>query len=178
MTIKIWWNAKNMRQTSLLWSWTDASISKVFSITYLTEVLPWQQAKYSSSGPDKGTQDKCDAPHRSNSNSLVLLLSAKMCSHFGDYWPIFVDVPAKRLNTAHRVPATSSLTHKACQKKATLLELASIFMAPPPHPLSKRTRQKFLNVSGREFASHFQNAMAFGQLAPMRSGGRKEKDLG
>lgn len=42
-------------------------------------------------------------------------------------------------------------------------------MAPHPHPLSKRTRQKFLNVSGREFASHFQNAMAFGQLAPMRS---------
>lgn len=100
-------------------------------------MLPWQQAKYSSSAPDKGTQDKCDAPHLSNSNSLVLLLSAKICSHFGDYWPIFVDVQAKRLNTAHRVPATSSVahtyTHKTCKKKATLLELASIFM-PPPHP--------------------------------------------
>lgn len=45
-------------------------------------------------------------------------------------------------------------------------------MPPLLPPLSKRTLQKFLNVSGREFASHFQNAMAFGQLAPMR--GREE----
>ena len=56
---------------------------KVISITYVTEVLPWQQAKYSSSAPDKGTQDKCDAPHLGNSNSLVLLLRQNMLSLWG-----------------------------------------------------------------------------------------------
>lgn len=58
-------------------------MQKVISITYVTEVLPWQQAKYSSSAPDKGTQDKCDAPQLSNSNSLVLLLRQNMLALWG-----------------------------------------------------------------------------------------------
>ena len=59
-------------------------MQKVISITYVTEVLPWQQAKYSSSSaPDKGTQDKCDAPHLGNSKSLVLPLRQNMLSLWG-----------------------------------------------------------------------------------------------
>ncbi len=74
---------KNTRKTFLFLSWTTVSMQKVISITYVTEVLPWQQAKYSSSAPDKGTQDKCDAPHLGNSNSLVLLLRQNMLSLWG-----------------------------------------------------------------------------------------------
>lgn len=135
-------------------------------------MLPWQQAKYSSGAPDKGTQDKCDALHLSNSNSLVLLLCQNMLSLWGLLTHICGCAGKKVKDCTHRVPPPPRTHAKTRKKKATLLEVASIFIVLPPwspHPLSKRTWQKFLNVSGREFASHFQNAMAFGHLAPMRS---------
>ena len=57
-----------------------------------------------------------------------------------------MDVQAKRLKTAHRVSATffpNTHTHaKTRRKKATLLELASIFMAPrPPSPFKENTAE-------------------------------------
>lgn len=62
---------KSLQNKPLLFR-TTVSMYKVISITYVSEVLPWQQAKYSSVAPDKGTQDECDTLRVGN--SLVLPL--------------------------------------------------------------------------------------------------------
>lgn len=148
-------------------------------------MLPWQQAKYSSSAPDKGTQDKCDAPHLGNSNSLVLLLRQNMLSRWGLLTHI-CGCAGKKVKDCTQSPnhlffsslsiSLSLLTHMHTQKYARRKQHYSKWhpylwspTIPPPS-----FKEKFLNVSGREFASHFQNAMAFGQLAPMRSRGGVE----
>lgn len=145
----------------------------------MTEVLPWQQAKYSSGAPDKGTQDKCDALHLSNSNSLVLLLRQNMLSLWGLLTHICGCAGKKVKDCTHRVPPPPR-THrhaKTRKKKATLLEVASIFIVLPPwspHPLSKRTWQKFLNVISK-MPWHLG---ILHQWGAGRSGGGKGKDLG
>lgn len=110
-------------------------------------MLPWQQAKYSSSAPDKGTQDKCDTRHLSNSNSLVLLLCQNMLSLWGLLTHICGCAGKKVKYCTLSLRHLFSYTHKkrkkkTCRKKATLLGLASIFMAPhPPSPFKENTAE-------------------------------------
>lgn len=82
-----------------------------FSITYLTEVLPQQQAKYSSRQGDKCPPTTPPLPHSSWRwwRQLSSASSPKFALTLGITDPYLVLCCLKRLNTAHGVP--DSLHH-------------------------------------------------------------------
>lgn len=94
-------------------------------------MLPWQQAKYSSGAPDKGTQDKCDALHLSNSNSLVLLLRQNMLSLWGLLTHICGCAGKKVKDCTHRVPPTHTQTRKNTQEESNITWSGIHIYSPP-----------------------------------------------
>lgn len=138
-----------------------------FSITYVTEVLPQQQAKYSSRHGDKCAPltnprppPLPSLPHSSWRwrRQLSSASSPKFALTLGITDPYLVLRCLKRLNTAHGVPDTFL---SPPPPRSQGLHLSRHSYLHPHHPSQRVTLQKFLNVSRPGFASHLQNATAF-----------------